>query len=89
MMDSGELMRIVHAEALDTPFLYGVGRLHDGSVVLERDGDSWKVYLVDERDAVIASTLRTFNDESDAFEHVLLKLRQVAQARRPRGARSD
>ena len=88
-MDASELMRIVRVEGLDTPVLYGVGRLHNDAVVLDRDGDTWTVYLVDERDAVIESTLRTFDNESDAFERVLLKLRQVAKARRSRAALSD
>lgn len=88
-MDAGELMRIVDAEGLDKPVLYGVGGLHNDAVVLEREGDAWKVYLVDERHAVIESTLRTFDDESDALERVLLKLRQVAKARRSLAALSD
>ena len=82
MMDVSELMRIVHAEALDTPVLYGEGRLHDDAVVLERDGDAWRVYLVDEREAVIESTLRAFDNEPDALERVLLKLRQSADTLR-------
>ena len=89
MMDAAELMRIVGADGLDTPVLYGVGRLHDDAVVLDRDGDAYVVYLVDERHAVIESTLRTFDNESDALERVLLKLRQVAKARRSRAALSD
>ena len=88
MMDANELMRIVRAEGLDTPVLYGVGRLHNDAVVLDRDSDAWKVNLVDDRDAVIESTLRTFDNESDALERVLLKLRQVAEARRSRAALS-
>lgn len=80
-MTVDELMRIVHADGLDAPVLYGEGRLHDDAVVLEREGSSWKVYLVDERSATIESTLRTFRSEDAALEHVLLKLRQVLQAR--------
>ena len=85
-MDTSELMQVVRAEGLDTPALYGVGRRHDDAVVLERDHDTWTVYLVNERNGVIESTLRTFDSESDALEHVLLKLRQVAKARRTRDA---
>lgn len=88
-MDTAQLMEIVRDEGLDTPVIDGVGRLHDDAVVLERDGDAWKVYLVDERHAVIESTLRTYTNESDALERVLLKLRQVAKARRSSAALSD
>lgn len=88
-MDRAELARIVRDEGLDSPVLDGVGRLHDDAVVLDRDGDGWKVYLVDERHAVIESTLRRYDDESDALERVLLKLRQVAKARRSRAAIAD
>ena len=88
-MDTSELMQVVRAEGLDTPVLYGVGRLHDDAVVLERDRDAWKVYLVNERNVVIESTLRMFDSEPDALERVLLKLRQIAKARRSRAALSD
>jgi hypothetical protein len=89
MMDASELLRIVRAEGLDTPVLYGAGRLHNDAVVLDRDGDTWSVYLVDERHAVIESTLRTFDNEPEALERVLLKLRQVAKARRSLAALPD
>lgn len=88
-MDLDELRQLVDEEGLDTPILYGTGRLHDDAVVLDRDGETWKVSLVDERHAVIPSTLRTFGSESDALERVLLTLRQVAEARRSRAALSD
>lgn len=80
-MDTSELMQTVRDEGLDAPVLYGEGRLHDDSVVLERDGDMWKVFLIDERHAVIESTLRTYDNEPEALERVLLKLRQVKRAR--------
>lgn len=81
-MDTDELMRIVRDERLDAPVLFGAGRLHDDAVVLEQTGGAWQVYLVDERHSAIASTVRVFESESEALEHVLRKLRQVAQARR-------
>jgi len=88
-MDASELLRIVRAEGLDSPVLCGVGHRHDDAVVVDRDGSRWTVYLVDEREAVIESTRRTFDSESEALERVLLKLRQVAEARRSRAARAD
>jgi hypothetical protein len=81
MMDASELLRVVRAEGLDTPVLLGVGRRHDDAVVLDRDGSRWTVYLIDERAAVIESTRRTFDSESEACERVLLDLRRVAEAR--------
>ena len=88
-MDAGELLRIVRAEGLDTPVLNGVGRHHDDAVVLDRDGRQWTVSLVDERDAVIESTRRVFDTESEAFERVVLELRRVAEARRSLTALAD
>lgn len=79
-MDVNELVQIVRAEGLDAPVLYGAGRLHRDAVVLERDDALCKVYLVDERHAVIESTLRAFESESDALERVLIKLRQVKKS---------
>jgi hypothetical protein len=81
-MTIDELLGHVEAEGLDTPVLYGAGRLHDDAVVLERRDDEYAVFLVNERHAVIESTFRTFSDESSALEYVLLKLRQVERARR-------
>lgn len=81
-MDIDELTKIIDEEKLDAPVIYGGARLHDDAVVLERSGDGWSVYLVDERASAIESTRREFATESDALEHVLRKLRQVARARR-------
>lgn len=78
-MDTGELMRIVQEEQLETPILYGGGRIYDESVVLTRDGAAWKVYVANERAGVIGNTLRTFDNESSALEYVLLKLRQLTK----------
>ena len=88
-MDTGELMRMVRAEGLDAPVLAGVGHPHGDAVVLDRDGSSWTVHLGDERGAVIESTRGAFDTESEALERVLLKLRQVAAARRSLTALAD
>jgi hypothetical protein len=88
-MNVDELMNVVRAEHLDTPVLYGVGRLHLDAVVLERDGATWKVYLTDERTQPFESTVRAFPSEPEALEHVLRKLRQVEKARRSVAAASD
>lgn len=88
-MNADELMQIVRAEHLDTPVLYGVGPLHLDAVVLESDGATWTVYLVDERMQPFESTVRTFDSESAALEHVLRKLRQVEKARRSMAALSE
>lgn len=85
-MDVSELMAIVAAEDLDMPVIEGAGRLHLDAVVMQREGSSWKVFLVDERHQPIAPTVRSFDDESDALEHVLRKLRQVQKSRRSMAA---
>ncbi|MDJ1114602.1 hypothetical protein [Microbacterium dauci] len=82
VMTLDELLRTVAEERLDTPVLSGAGVLHDDAVVLERRGDHFVVFLVNERHAVIESTLQTFDAEDAALAHVLRKLRQVARARR-------
>ncbi|MFT3799076.1 hypothetical protein [Microbacterium sp.] len=79
-------MQIVEDEHLDVPVLNGVGRLQLDAVVLERRGDGWTAYLVDERAQPFETTVKTFVDESDALDYVLLKLRQVARARRSQAA---
>ena len=82
MMDVTELLTIVREEGLEVPVLYGQGRLRNDAVVLERDGDQWQVYIANERGGRIDSTFRTFDNESDALDYVLLKLRQGEAARR-------
>lgn len=82
MMDINELMRAVQVEGLDTPVLYGHGAFHDNAVVIEGAGTGFRVYLVNERAGIIESTLRIFDNEPEALDHVLLKLRQVAKSRR-------
>lgn len=81
MMDERKLERIIRAEALEAPILCGARRAGADSVVLERDGDTWTVYLSDERGAAYETTVRAFDSESDALEHVLVKLRQGEVAR--------
>ena len=80
-MDVARLGQIIREEGLDVPLLHGVGRPHPDAVVLDREGGRWTVHLLDERHAVIATTVRVFDDESDALEQVLLKLRQVSVSR--------
>lgn len=80
-MDAADLMEIVRAEALDVPVLDDRPRDRADAVVAARGETAWSVYLTDERAGVIESTLRTFDSESDALEHVLLKLRQGERAR--------
>ena len=82
MIDTHELMRIVHQERLETPILYGVGRVFDESVVLTRDGAAWEAYVANERAGAIGETLQIFDNESDALEYVLLKLRQMTKYHR-------
>jgi len=80
-MDVDELMAIVREERLDQPVLEGVGALRNEAVVLVREGDGWSVFLANERGGRVASTVREFENRSDALEHVLEKLRQTARAR--------
>ncbi|MGH7218060.1 MAG: hypothetical protein ACREGE_01250 [Candidatus Microsaccharimonas sp.] len=75
-MNITELMNIVHAEKLDAPILYSKGTSTPDAVVLEHNTEGFRVYITDERAAMFESTLKVFDNESDAFEHVLLKLRQ-------------
>jgi len=91
-MDVDELMRIVRDEDLEAPVICGVGQPRSEGVVLERDGTGWKVFVSDERGGVLGTTLRTFDDESEALEYVLEKLRQGTRYHRgvsaPGGDRS-
>lgn len=80
-MDVNEVLQIVHQEGLYAPVLYGKGCLRNDAVVLEGDGELWRVYLVDDRHTIIESTYRTYGNESDALDRVVLKLRQVKEAR--------
>lgn len=80
-MDFTELARIVEAEGLDQPVLYGEGDRRNDSVMLERDADGWRVFLSNERGGMVQSTLEVFDSESDALDDVLFKLRQLLRAK--------
>jgi len=86
-MDTSELMRIVREEDLETPILYGAGGYRAEAVALERDDAEWKVFVANERGGVMGSTLKTFDNESDALEHVLDKVRQGTKYHRAMDAR--
>lgn len=88
-MDVDELMQVVRTERLDTPVLYGVGDIHADAVVLAHKGTVWTSYLIDERDAPITSTLRSFDNESRALWDILRRLRQIAESRRTHSAQPD
>jgi|GEM_PF-2027220 len=79
-MTIDELKQIIRTEALEMPVLYGAGETRNDAAVLERDGDTWKFYLANERGGMHESTYRTFTNESDALEYTLLKLRQIKKA---------
>lgn len=80
-MTVDELLRVVDNERLDPPVLYDARQRPD-AVVLERDHHTWTVYVTSERAWPVESTIRSFDGESSALEHVLLKLRQLEKARR-------
>lgn len=82
MMDTNELMKIVQEEGLEMPVLYGSGAFGPEAVVLERDGSEWKVFVASERGGAMGSTQRAFDDESDALDHVLDKVRQGTECHR-------
>lgn len=87
-MDTTDLMKIVREEDLETPVLYGVGNFRPEIVVLERDDSEWKVYVANERGGVIGNTLATFDNEPEALERVLEKVRQGTKYHRALDARA-
>ena len=87
-MNTDELMRVVREENLEAPVLHGVGDMRAEVVVLEREGSEWRVFVANERGGVMGSTLATFDNESDALEHVLQKVRQGAKYHRALDARA-
>lgn len=88
-MDVDELMRIVRAEGLDTPILYGDSPSRNEAVVREKTDSGWRVYLANERGGMIETTLKSFDNESEANEYALHKLRQGEKYRSAMAALSD
>jgi hypothetical protein len=85
-MNVDAVREIVSEEGLDEPVLYGVGRIDSNSVILDRRGDQWRAWISDERGGGMGRTLQTFDNEPDALEDVLTKLRQVSSLRTNLGA---
>lgn len=78
-MTIDELIRTIEKEELAMPSLYGKGSRKD-TVVLERDNQTWLVYVTDQHESIMAKTQRTFTAEAEALEYVLTKLRQIQKA---------
>lgn len=75
-MDTTELLQTIRLEGLGIPVIYGVGDRRNDATVIERDGNSWRVYLSDDRGGMYVKTLRAFDNESDALDYALFKLRE-------------
>lgn len=75
-MSIDELLQIIKTEQLDTPILYSDKGYSSDSVTLERNGEMWRAFITSERAWPIDKTIRTFDNEPEALEYVLLKLRQ-------------
>lgn len=80
-MTRDELKAIIVSEGLVDALFLDESSIGEDRVVLAPHDGGWQVYLTIERAAVVPSTVRTFDDESDALEYMLVKLRQSARAR--------
>ena len=80
-MDLDSLRRDIELESLDTPVIYGDTKRKHGSVVLDRDGVEYKVFVSDERGGMYERTFRTFDNESDALEYTLELLRDAKKGK--------
>ena len=67
-MSVDDLLQIIKTEQLDTPILYSDKGYSSDCVILERSGETWKVFITSERAWPIDKTIRTFDNESDALE---------------------
>ncbi|GAB3277993.1 hypothetical protein GCM10027426_15870 [Microbacterium lacusdiani] len=80
-MNRAELKKIIADEGLVDALFLDEESIDEDAVVFEPRGSEWAVYLTIERATVVPATFRTFTDESEALEYMLLKLRQSARAR--------
>lgn len=80
-MDLEAFRAVVESEGLDQPVVFGSHEKGMDSVVIDRAPEGLTVYISDERGYPFERTIRTFEEESDAFEYALTKLRQVQRSR--------
>ena len=79
-MDLDSLRRDIELESLDTPVIYGDTERENDSIVLDRDGVEYKVFISNERGGMHKRTFRTFDNESDALAYTLELLRKSKKA---------
>jgi hypothetical protein len=85
-MTRDELKAVIAAEGLGNALFLDESSIDENSVVLEPHDGRWLVYLTIERAAVVPTTVREFDTEAEALDHVLVKLRQSARGRELGGA---
>ena len=75
MMTREEAMRIIKEEDLRHYNLFEETKPKKWDLVINRDGERWVVYKISERMAVGSGTERYFDEENDAWDNFIRRLR--------------
>jgi hypothetical protein len=70
-----EAKEIIQKECLKRFNWFDEHPLRENEVGIRVDGEQWVVYVTDERASVVSSSISKFNNESDALDNFIKKLR--------------
>ncbi|MDO7485879.1 Imm59 family immunity protein [Peribacillus sp. NPDC096622] len=74
-MTQQEAKEIIEQEKLKRYNWFNEHPQRENEVGIRVDGDQWVVYVTDERASVVTGSITEFNNESDALENFIKRLR--------------
>ncbi|MFJ7471237.1 Imm59 family immunity protein [Peribacillus frigoritolerans] len=74
-MTQQEAKEIIEQEKLKRYNWFNEHPQRENEVGIRVDGDKWVVYVTDERASVVTGSITEFNNESDALENFIKRLR--------------
>lgn len=74
-MNIKEALRIIHEEKLQDYNMNEVRDNRENEVVLRHENDKWIVYVTDERASKITNSQDTYEDEEEALDDFIDRLR--------------
>lgn len=70
-----EAKEIIEKEMLKRFNWFDEHQIKENEVGIRVDGDQWVVYVTDERASVVTGSITKFNNESDALDNFIKRLR--------------
>ncbi|MGM0842286.1 MAG: Imm59 family immunity protein [Bacillota bacterium] len=75
MITINEAKEIMEKEKLKRFIWFDEHPLRENGVGIKVDGNQWTVYVTDERASIVSGSITYFNDESEALDNFIKRLR--------------